>query len=173
MRGASRGGLGVGWIAAPAGGVRTPALGRPWVAVRAHYGALPSMAGRRCGRRRGESRPAEGVDPLSHIRKHGPGDRKAACGAPRGARGPKGSRHETKRTRLAALHTPHFLRGESWEDGLPGAAKNTGAFACLLSSSCPAIAVRKNGVLTNAYVPGIHVLLAVCESRGWPEQVRP
>ena len=26
----------------------------------------------------GESRPAEGVDPLSHTRKHGPQDRKAA-----------------------------------------------------------------------------------------------
>ncbi len=60
--------------AAPARGIRNPAPGRPRVTVRAYYGALPSMAGRRCGRRLGESWPAEGVDPLSHIRKHGPGD---------------------------------------------------------------------------------------------------
>ena len=32
--------------AAPAGEVRSLALGRPRVAVRAHYGALPLMAGR-------------------------------------------------------------------------------------------------------------------------------
>ena len=37
----------VGVGAAPAGvGVVPCALGRPWVTVRAHYGALPSMAGR-------------------------------------------------------------------------------------------------------------------------------
>ena len=32
--------------AAPAGGARNPALGRPWVTVRPHYGGLPLMAGR-------------------------------------------------------------------------------------------------------------------------------
>jgi hypothetical protein len=37
----------VGVGAAPAGvGVVPCALGRPWVTVRAHYGALPSVAGR-------------------------------------------------------------------------------------------------------------------------------
>ena len=35
--------------AAPAAVVRTHGLGRPWAAVRPHYGGLPSMAGRWCG----------------------------------------------------------------------------------------------------------------------------
>ena len=42
---------------APAGvGVVPCALGRPWVAVRGHYGSLPSMAGRERAKA-GESRP--------------------------------------------------------------------------------------------------------------------
>ena len=52
---------GAGWGnpsggAAPAGGVRTPALGRPWGLVRAHYEGLPSMAGRE-GMKESESSP--------------------------------------------------------------------------------------------------------------------
>jgi hypothetical protein len=32
----------------------------------------------------------------------------------------------------------------------------------------------KNGVLKNAYVPGIHVLTTLrVERRGWPERARP
>ena len=46
---------------APAGGARNPAPGRPRVAVRAHYGALPSMAGRGFGE--GGRKPAGGRVP--------------------------------------------------------------------------------------------------------------
>ena len=42
--------------AAPAGGARNPAPGRPRVAVRPHYGGLPSMAGR--GADEGGRKPA-------------------------------------------------------------------------------------------------------------------
>ena len=63
--------LGVDPDAAPAGVGRTypRALGRPGVTVRAHYGALPSMAGR--GRTKGgEIRPgrAAGLPPIPEVR---------------------------------------------------------------------------------------------------------
>ena len=59
---------------APAGGARNPALGRPRVAVRPHYGGLPSMAGRGAdegGRKPAGSGAQEG--PV-RARKHSPGD---------------------------------------------------------------------------------------------------
>ncbi len=45
-----------GWVAAPAGVPRKHALGRPWVAVRPHYGGLPERAGR--GTDEGGRKPA-------------------------------------------------------------------------------------------------------------------
>jgi hypothetical protein len=69
--------LGVGREAAPAGGGRTypRALGRPGVTVRAHYGALPSMAGR--GQVEGGRKPAgsAALVAASLARKYGPPDR--------------------------------------------------------------------------------------------------
>ena len=70
--------------AAPAGGARNPAPGRSRVAVRAHYGALPSMAGRGFGE--GRRKPAGGrclykeARSLTGRRKHGPanGNRRVA-----------------------------------------------------------------------------------------------
>src|SRR4051794_32839665 len=48
VEGRCRDACSAGRDAAPAGvGVVPHALGGPWVAVRAHYGALPSMAGRK------------------------------------------------------------------------------------------------------------------------------
>src|SRR3954466_13104931 len=63
--------------AAPAAAFRKRRPGGPWVAVRAHYGALPSVAGR--GRRRaGESLP--GWRACSRLcRKYGPGVEEVAA----------------------------------------------------------------------------------------------
>src|SRR6185437_746839 len=74
--------------AAPAGGdERTPAPGRPRVAVRPHYEGLPLMAGR--GADEGGRKPAGSGEPKAArvcVRKNGPEDLKSRCGAPRGAR---------------------------------------------------------------------------------------
>ena len=64
--------------AAPARRSRKPSPGRPWAAVRPHYGGLPSVAGRG-GMRGGESPfdpggSSEG-SPSFPQRKNGPGDR--------------------------------------------------------------------------------------------------
>ena len=71
--------------AAPAGVVRSHALGRPRVTVRPHYGGLPARAGRdrTSGRKLvlgpAKSRPSE-------SRKHGPEAQNRRSGAPSGAR---------------------------------------------------------------------------------------
>jgi hypothetical protein len=87
---------------------RARALGRPWVTVRAHYGALPSMAGRDRGR--------WGNLLDACARKHGPGDRKRRDGTSRGVavclyfpaiRETSRGRYTTK-VRLSAFRLPLF-----------------------------------------------------------------
>jgi hypothetical protein len=127
MRGASRGDPGAGWIAAPAGRVRNPALGRPWVAVRAHYGALPSMAGRGVdegGRKPAGSGAQEG--PV-HARKLWPQGQKSRlwsaerCAVRDQTDAPRGAPH------------PSFSEGRKTEGGLPGAGQRMRAIsrACI------------------------------------------
>src|SRR6185437_10160372 len=65
--------------AAPAGGIRNPAPGRPRAAVRPYYEGLSSMTGR--GADEGGRKPAGSGEPKAArvcVRKNGPGDRKAA-----------------------------------------------------------------------------------------------
>jgi hypothetical protein len=63
-------------IAAPAAMPRKHGLGGPWVTVRAHYGALPSVAGR--GRRRaGESPPGWRAKARACAGRTVPGSRKS------------------------------------------------------------------------------------------------
>jgi hypothetical protein len=50
--------MAAGWDAAPAGGARNPAPGRPRVAVRPHYEGPPLCRAGRVRARAGESRPA-------------------------------------------------------------------------------------------------------------------
>src|SRR3954470_18941629 len=59
--------------AAPAAVPRKHGPGGPWVTVRAHYGALPSMAGRD-RRRVGESLPGWRASVRACARKNGPRD---------------------------------------------------------------------------------------------------
>ena len=131
MRGASRGDPEAGWIAAPAGGVRNLALGRPWVAVRAHYGALPLMAGR--GADEGWRKPAgsgaqEGPVRARKLRPRGQKSRLWSA-----ERRPRTERwYEKLRTRLAALHTPHCPRGQFGKTAYPAPIKNTGERVCPL-----------------------------------------
>ena len=72
-----------GGMAAPAGAGRTSprAIGRFWVTVRAHYGALPSMAGR--GTDEGGRKPvrAEAFAGFSRSRKYGPNTKNRRGGA--------------------------------------------------------------------------------------------
>ena len=89
--------------AAPAGGARNPALGRPRPAVRPHYGGLPLMAGRGGdeGRRKLPGSGAPG-GPVA-ARKHGAGDRNRRDGAPRGALPPRKRKgHASPACRAAA-----------------------------------------------------------------------
>jgi len=108
----SRGVLVMGSDAAPAGGVRNLAPGRSRVAVRAHYGALPSMAGRGLVK--------AGESPLGSLSVLGRSDRKPAPGStaprtekPRGA--PEGAVHclqamhaRKTRSRRPARHSPNY-----------------------------------------------------------------
>ena len=72
---------------APAGVVRSHALGTPRVAVRSHYGDLP-FNGLDAGRMKaGESLPDQGGQQASvRPRKHGPGVQNRRSGASSGAR---------------------------------------------------------------------------------------
>ena len=60
--------------AAPAGWFRNPALGRPGVAVRSHYGGLPLMAGRGVDEGRRKLAGSGAQEGSVRARKHGPGD---------------------------------------------------------------------------------------------------
>jgi len=124
--------------AAPAAAARNRGTGRPRVAVRPYYGGLPLMAGRGTdeGRRKlpGSGR---GIPPV-RARKHGPGDWNRRSGAPRGA--PPSPRRRraspgvsggfaSRPGGLASLRVSRRSapsRGRRMEDGVPGAAKNTG-----------------------------------------------
>ena len=100
LKGRCRDACSAGRDAAPAGvGVVPCAPGGPWVTVRAHYGALPSVAGR--GRRRvGESLPGWRVFGLAPVPEARPQGRRSRCdGASEG-------RIFTTKARLSALRLP-------------------------------------------------------------------
>ena len=111
--------------AAPAGGARNPALGRPRDPTGRHYG-------------RSAGSLLYWLRANAGFKKRGPGDRNRRDGAPRGAhpspRVPALRQARIVRMRLAALHPLGMAEGDRREDGLPGAAKNTGggALASLL-----------------------------------------
>ena len=85
--------------AAPARWPCRPIPGRPWAAVRPHYGGLPSVAGRD-GHKGGEScLEREGSDPSSRRGRTAPGTEIAAGGAPGGAF----PRSQGERERLASV----------------------------------------------------------------------
>ena len=132
LKGPEAGMLPVG--AAPAGGVRTPALGRPWVAVRPYYGGLPFNGWTRHGRRRAKARRIglSQKPPGSAPGSYGPRDRKAAT-----------ERREAPAHRKMCGKTEDWcaawrsiplvqLRGQNGKTAYPGPAKNTGDDACVL-----------------------------------------
>jgi hypothetical protein len=109
----SRASLEVGQGAAPADVPRKHGLGRSWVAVRAHYGALPLAAGR-VRVKAGESRPDDGHDARTQYPEARPREQKSRDGAPKGVRAPKvavaGNQRDaplTTKLRLSALYPPH------------------------------------------------------------------
>jgi len=144
--------------AAPAGGVSTPALGRPWGLVRAHYEGPPSMAGR--GWDEGE-RKLSGCDRAARLDQSqpgrtGPGTEIAAKWSAERRLPPIARREETFVRRLtgrcrsrsgvrsqgprACRRSIPSLFGDGIRDlkeGLPRAdSKNTGDVACLDAHSC-------------------------------------
>jgi len=101
-----------GWDAAPAGGARNPAPGRPRAAVRPYYEGPPSLAGR--GADEGGRKPAGSGAQQGPVRarKLRPRGQKSRCGAPRGARIlQKRMRLDGRLVRRLALH-PLAFRGE-------------------------------------------------------------
>jgi len=119
---------------------RNPAPGRPRAAVRPYYEGPPSLAGR--GADEGGRKPAGSGAQQGPVRarKLRPRGQKSRCGAPRGARAPdNGARQDRRLVRRLALHPLDFSRGtkkaprNGREDGLPGAAKNTGDDAWLVA----------------------------------------
>jgi hypothetical protein len=121
------------WDAAPADVARTHGLGRSGVTVRAHYGALPSMAGR--GQVEGGRNPAGVVLVATSLaRKYGPSNRKAAmarrkatrAGCPLSQAG-FGARLATQ-LRLSARHPPHS-RGANWKAHFARRRGTDGAWA--------------------------------------------
>jgi len=129
-----------GEVAAPAGGARNPASGRPRPAVRPYYEGLPSMAGRGGRRRVAGAARMEGPTSLSG-RPPGstaPGTEKLRWSAERRRAFAK-ARAAARRMMVAPLGapSPRLLPGAKRKAprlgqgyGLPGAAKNTGADAC-------------------------------------------
>jgi hypothetical protein len=124
--------------AAPAAVPRKHGPGGPWVTVRAHYGALPSMAGR--GRTRGGRKPARAKAKASAgSRKHGPKDEEVAATERRKAlpcasvfrRSGKQAAAVTK-VRLSALRLPS-RRGDKLKAQL--ARRRGNASAWLFESS--------------------------------------
>jgi hypothetical protein len=80
-----------------------------------------------------------GLAAMPRPRKRGPGAcafgesrrRETANGAPRGARTLQKGVWQDEYGRATWRSIPHgFVEGHGREDGLPGAAKNTGDFAC-------------------------------------------
>jgi hypothetical protein len=124
---------------APARGARNFALGRPWVAVRPHYEGLPFSGLDAARTKAGESLPdrVSQKPPGSAPGSYGPGDRNRRINKPRPRKlvwverreAPAflatGTRQDERPLRRSALHPLGVVRGER-EDGLPGAAKNTG-----------------------------------------------
>src|SRR6185437_6403188 len=118
--------------AAPAGGIRNPAPGRPRAAVRPYYEGLSSMTGR--GADEGGRKPAGSGEPKAArvcVRKNGPGDRKAAMER-RVARASRQTRPRRKawilRMRRLALR-PLALCGGGRKAGAPAPLKNRGGEA--------------------------------------------
>jgi hypothetical protein len=92
--------------AAPAGGARNPAPGRPWAAVRPHYGGPPFGGLDAAPTKAGESLPDRGGRcPSVGARKYGPGDKNRRSGAPRGAP-PSPRRRRASPRRVGRLRQP-------------------------------------------------------------------
>jgi hypothetical protein len=142
------------WDAAPADVARTHGLGRSGGTVRAHYRALPSMAGR--GQVEGGRNPAGVVLVATSLaRKYGPSNRKAAmarrkatrAGCPLSQAG-FGARLVTQ-LRLSARHPPRSSRGQTGRPTLRGGAERTArgrrsiqTFGCLIIASGTARGTR-------------------------------
>src|SRR5664279_3088681 len=123
-----------GWDAAPAGGARNPVPGRPWAAVRPYYEGPPSLAGRGAdegGRKPAGSGAQEGPVRARKLR----------------SRGQKSRQWRAERRRAPATVRAHkdgcagrratpsaLCRGPKGDDGVPGAAKNTGDDAWLFDN---------------------------------------
>jgi hypothetical protein len=130
----------VGQDAAPAGGVRSPALGRPGITVRAHYGALPlsgwTGAGKvgvslPDGRTTCEGHPGQ-ERRTSRDRKHGPPDRKAAVARSQAPRFVvRRIASQSPCPRLSARRLPSWFRGENCRKTRAHRAARTRAAGCL------------------------------------------
>ena len=129
--------------AAPAGGVRYPALGRPWPAVRPHYGGLPRNGCTRREARGGGSCPAKGVKSVPQARpgSTAPGTEKPRWSAERRPRLARGAERKDW-MRRSALRSPRTIRGDKRSAprpagisyGAPAPVKNRGDGARLHSS---------------------------------------
>ena len=114
--------------AAPAGGARNPAPGRPWVAVRPHYEG-PPFGGLDAARTKGgESCPDRGPTRVpSASGSYGPGEQKSPpWSAERRPRSPK--ENAARRKTVAPLGAPlprHLARGEKL---VPAKAGKTTAY---------------------------------------------
>ncbi len=107
---------------APAGVARSHALGRPWPAVRPHYGGLPSMAGRGGRRRAAEAARIGGPSRApSPPGSYGARDRNRRDGAPRGATRSEKPRAQTDWLRPWARRPPRLFAGV--ETPAPGDVK--------------------------------------------------
>jgi hypothetical protein len=100
-----------GWDAAPAGGARNPAPGRPRAAVRPYYEGPPSLAGRGAdegGRKPAGSGARLGLRPRPEVT--APGTEKPLWSAERRPRSRKRTRQDGRLVRRLALH-PLAFRG--------------------------------------------------------------
>ena len=118
----------------------------------------------------GESLPAEGVDPLSHTRKHGPGDlksppverreaplrRNGEDTPPPGVSGGCASRSGGLASlRVSRRSAPLLERSVSWDDGVPGAfKKNTGDDARLFVIPGSRANPESRNALMPVWIPG-------------------
>ena len=96
---------------APAGVVRSHALGRPRVTVRSHYGGPPILGLDGTGRAGRTPRAGAGEEPAVRGRKHGPEAHSRHGGAPRGVRpcAPGAAPQGVPCVRLSALRFPRRL----------------------------------------------------------------
>src|SRR5665811_722067 len=118
-----------GWDAAPAGGARNPAPGRPRAAVRPYYEGLPSWAGR--GADEGGRKPAGSgarLGPRPRPEATAPGTEKPRWSAERRPRSSQEGRGKTEDWCATRCSIPSPFGGErKREDGVPGAAQITRA----------------------------------------------